>query len=65
MQHVAVLEEARDIVNTHCACHGQDFQLNVVLRAEPGRVLGATHCDVSIACDNHYHPDSPHMGDVS
>ena len=33
MQHIAVLEEAGDIVNTHCACCDQDFQLNVAFRA--------------------------------
>ena len=59
------LKKVRDILNTHCACHDQDFQLKVAFRAETGRVHGATQCDVSIACDNRYHPDSPHLGDVS
>ena len=64
-QIIAELKKARHIVNTRCACHYKNFQLNVVLRPEPGRVHGATHCDVSIACDNHYHPVSTHVGDVS
>ena len=33
MHHIADPKKARDIVNTHCACHYQDFQLNVVLPA--------------------------------
>ena len=36
MHHIADPKKARDIVNTHCACHYQDFQLNVVLPAKSG-----------------------------